>query len=80
MTKINVLLEKINGGENALFHELYGTEAGTLKVQAERYADLMGEFEKTFGGDDVQLLVLLDELRLAETTPTITTDGYWPEL
>lgn len=55
MTKINVLLEKINGGENALFHELYGTEAGTLKAQAERYADLMGEFEKTFGGDDVQL-------------------------
>ncbi len=55
MTKINVLLEKINGGENALFHELYGTEAGTLKAQAERYADLMGEFEKTFGADDVQL-------------------------
>ncbi|WP_299584533.1 galactokinase family protein [uncultured Sunxiuqinia sp.] len=55
MTKINALIEKINGGNNPLFQELYGTDAATLKEQATRYADLMGEFEKTFGADDVDL-------------------------
>uniref|UniRef100_UPI003217FD33 galactokinase n=1 Tax=uncultured Draconibacterium sp. TaxID=1573823 RepID=UPI003217FD33 len=55
MTKIKTLIEKINGGNNPLFQELYGTDATTLKEQAERYADLMSEFEKTFGADDVSL-------------------------
>ena len=55
MTKINALNEKINGGNNPLFHELYGTDTATLKEQATRYADLMGEFEKTYGTDDVNL-------------------------
>ncbi|QIA07965.1 galactokinase [Draconibacterium halophilum] len=55
MTKINVLNEKINGGNNPLFKELYGSDVAELKGQAERYADLMGDFEETFGGDDVSL-------------------------
>lgn len=55
MTKINTLNEKINGGNNPLFKELYGSDVAELKVQADRYADLMGDFEKTFGGDDVSL-------------------------
>lgn len=55
MTKISTLNEKINGGDNPLFKELYGSDVAELKVQADRYAELMGEFEKTFGADDVSL-------------------------
>lgn len=55
MAKISALIEKINGGENPLFHELYGTDAATLSEQAERYAGLMGEFEKIYGQDEVEL-------------------------
>jgi galactokinase len=55
MTKMNSLIEKINGGDNPLFHELYGTDTAILKEQAGRYASLMGDFEKTFGTGDVML-------------------------
>ncbi|MGQ7870758.1 galactokinase [Sunxiuqinia sp. sy24] len=55
MTKVNALIEKINDGNNPLFQELYGKDAATLNEQATRYADLMSEFEKTFGSDDVNL-------------------------
>ncbi|NQU51571.1 MAG: galactokinase [Bacteroidetes bacterium] len=55
MAKINSLIEKISGGNNPLFHELYGTDATVLKEQADRYASLMGDFEKTYGADDVSL-------------------------
>ena len=55
MAKVSSLIEKINGGNNPLFHELYGTDANVLKEQAKRYAGLMGDFEKTFGTNDVQL-------------------------
>jgi galactokinase len=55
MTKINSLIEKINGGKNPLFEELYGTSESVLKEQADRYQSLMREFEETFGKDDVAL-------------------------
>jgi len=55
MAKINSLIEKINDGNNPLFKELYGIEMSVLKEQAERYANLMGDFEKTFKTDDVEL-------------------------
>jgi len=55
MTKINSLIEKINGGDNPLFKELYGSDAATLKVQADRYASVMADFETTYGTDDVSL-------------------------
>lgn len=55
MAKIKSLLEKINGGNNPVFHELYGKEGTVLKEQAERYAALMAEFNSTYGGDDVLL-------------------------
>ena len=55
MTKIKVLNEKINGGQNQLFQELYGNNTAVLKEQAERYAGLMNEFEKVYGTDDVAL-------------------------
>jgi len=55
MTKINNLNEKINGGNNPLFHELYGTDATVLAKQSERYKSLMNDFEKTYGTDNVQI-------------------------
>ncbi|GET29769.1 galactokinase family protein [Prolixibacter sp. SD074] len=55
MAKISALIEKINGGENSLFNELYGTNAETLSEQADRYARLMDEFKKMYGQDDVEL-------------------------
>jgi len=55
MTKITSLIEKIDSGKNPLFQELYGTDETVLKEQAERYAALMNDFEKTYGADDVQL-------------------------
>ncbi|WP_167614918.1 galactokinase [Maribellus sediminis] len=55
MTQITSLVEKINGGNNPVFQELYGTDADVLKAQAERYADLMAEFESTYANSDVSL-------------------------
>jgi galactokinase len=55
MTKIKNLMEKINDGNNPLFKELYGADTKVLKEQSERYANLMTEFEKTYGANDVQL-------------------------
>ena len=55
MAKISELIEKINGGNNPLFHELYGTDETILSEQAQRYADLMSDFEQTYGTNDVQL-------------------------
>ena len=55
MAKISNLIEKVNGGNHPLFHELYGTDEKVLKEQASRYASLMHDFEKTYGKDDVQL-------------------------
>ncbi len=55
MAKISSLVEKINGGDNPLFQELYGVDTAVLKEQAERYTSLMSDFEQTFGTDDVQL-------------------------
>ncbi len=55
MTKISSLVEKINGGDNPLFQELYGVDTAVLNKQAKRYASLMSDFEQTFGTDDVQL-------------------------
>ena len=55
MSKIDSLVEKINGGDNPIFKELYGTDAATVKEQADRYAALMNEFKSVFGKDDVDL-------------------------
>ncbi|HKI88757.1 MAG TPA: galactokinase family protein [Draconibacterium sp.] len=55
MARISNLIEKINDGNHPLFHELYGTDEAVLKEQADRYASLMSDFEKTYGTDDVQL-------------------------
>ena len=55
MAKINALIEKIANGKNPLFQELYGVNEVVLKEQADRYADLMNEFQKVYGTDDVSL-------------------------
>ena len=55
MAKIKSLIEKINGGNNPLFHELYGSDKNVLNEQSKRYADLINEFETTYAKDDVQL-------------------------
>lgn len=55
MTQIKTLVEKINGGNNPVFQELYGNDAAVLATQAERYSGLMAEFEKTFANSDVNL-------------------------
>ncbi len=55
MTKISSLVEKINGGNNPLFKQLYGTDTAVLAEQSARYADLMKDFEATFSNDDVAL-------------------------
>ncbi len=55
MTKVSSLIEKINGGNNPLFKELYGTETNVLKEQSERYTGLLKDFEKVYGEKNVQL-------------------------
>lgn len=55
MAKISTLIEKINGGNNPLFHELYGTDDKVLKEQTDRYSALMTDFQATYGTDDVLL-------------------------
>lgn len=55
MTNIKILTEKINDGNNPIFKELYGTDANTLKGQAERYSKLMADFVKTYGTESVSL-------------------------
>ncbi len=55
MTKIKSLIEKINGGDNPVFTELYGNDVSVLNEQATRYINLLDEFEKTFGKDEVHL-------------------------
>ena len=54
--KITSLIEKINGGNNPLFKELYGTEEAVLKGQADRYIKYMDEFKSIYANDDVTLL------------------------
>ncbi len=55
MTKINVLKEKLNKGNNPAFNELYGSDPSVLLEQATRYSTLMDEFQKVYGKDDVTL-------------------------
>ena len=55
MARVKSLIEKINTGNNPVFHELYGSEASVLKEQADRYKTLMNEFVEIYGSDDVEL-------------------------
>jgi galactokinase len=55
MSKIKILIEKINNGDNPVFKKLYGSDSEVLSNEAKRYADLLNEFQKNFGSDDVEL-------------------------
>ena len=55
MANVTSLIEKINDGNNLLFNELYGVDKQVLKQQADRYKDLLYDFQKSFGKDDVHL-------------------------
>ncbi len=55
MAKIASLIEKINGGNNPFFKEIYGSSEAVLKSQAERYEIRMNEFEALYGTDEVTL-------------------------
>jgi len=55
MSNIEYLIEKINGGNNPAFQEMYGTEPAVLKEEADTYAKLMYEFMDVFKNDDVSL-------------------------
>lgn len=55
MTHIKDLNQKINGGNNPFFHELYGSVEAVLKAQADRYAALMQEFSAVYQINDVTL-------------------------
>ncbi len=55
MTLIKELNQRINGGLNPFFQELYGNDEQVLKAQAERYTALMEEFSVVYKSDDVNL-------------------------
>ncbi len=53
---ITSLIEKINGGNNPFFKEIYGNDQAILKEQADRYTKYINEFKSIYGTDDVMLL------------------------
>lgn len=55
MSQINELISKLKGGEVSIFEELYGTDAATLKEQADRYIAQLNDFKATFNTEDVLL-------------------------
>lgn len=55
MSKIEVLNQKLNNGNNPIFKKMYGEDATVLATQAKRYAELMNVFQAKFGTDDVSL-------------------------
>jgi galactokinase len=48
MEKIESLIAKINNGNNAFMKELYGSDTAVLKKQADRYVDLIKQFQTNF--------------------------------
>ncbi len=56
MATISSLIEKLNGGDNSFFKELYGTDQVILKEQADRYVKYMNEFKSIYGSEEVMLL------------------------
>lgn len=49
MDNTEIFLKKINGGNNNAFRKLYGNNIAELKKHAKRYADLLQQFENTYG-------------------------------
>lgn len=55
MEKIGTLITKLNNGNTSAFKELYGSNTSILKAQANRYASLLNQFQKSFGHDEALL-------------------------
>jgi galactokinase len=55
MANTDILIAKINNGDNKAFRELYGNDPAELKRNAKRYAGLLKLFDKEFGKKDVDL-------------------------
>lgn len=58
------------------FTEMYGDGAAENE---KRYEHVLEGFEKSFGGDQVSLLLPQDVPRSAETTQTTIMEKFWPE-
>ncbi len=56
MAQISSLIEKMNGGDNPFFKELYGTDSVVLKEQADRYTKYINEFKSIYNNEDVTLI------------------------
>jgi galactokinase len=54
MSNAQALLAKIKDGDNAVFKSLYGSDPVVLRKQANRYEELMKQFESHFGAADVE--------------------------
>ena len=52
---IGQMINKINGGNNSTFRELYGTNQLILTKQADRYNSLLEKFSKTFNSKEIVL-------------------------
>jgi len=53
MANHDILLAKINDGDNISFRALYGSEQAELKKHAKRYKALLKQFTSAFGSKDV---------------------------
>jgi galactokinase len=49
MATKDTLIKNINGGDNPVFRELYGSNSEELAREAKRYTALLQQFEHTFG-------------------------------
>jgi len=55
MEKIITLLEKINGGNNNILKNLYGSDPDVIQKQVLRYTAILKSFQETYPGDQVSL-------------------------
>ncbi len=54
MPNIDILIKKINNGDNKAFRELYGNNPDELKRNGKRYENLLQRFSKEFGSGDAE--------------------------
>ncbi len=54
MATTEILIAKINNGDNKAFRDLYGNDPAELKRNAKRYTDLLNQFSTAFGKKDVE--------------------------
>jgi len=55
MEKVSILLEKISQGQSKVMQDLYGSNVGEQKRQAERYTKLLEKFYNSYGRDQAML-------------------------